>query len=63
MELDIWEFYRKKDITIKIRNIKEDLVRYVDCSLLDYVSAVYEIMSNFLINICWKNSINTPLFG
>ena len=49
---DIWEFNRKKYINIKIRNIKEDLVRKMQFSL--YVAAIYEIMTDFLITIRWK---------
>ena len=46
---DIWEFNRKKDIDINIRNIKEVLVHTMKSSW--YVTVVYEIMIDFLITI------------
>ena len=48
----IWEFNQKKYINIKIRNIKEDLVGRMQFSW--YVTAVCEIMTDFLITIRWN---------
>ena len=52
---DIWEFNRKKYINIKIRNTKEDLVMQFSW----YVTAVGEIMTDFLITIRWRKLFNS----
>ena len=41
--------YRNKDINVKIKNIKEDLLHIMQSSW--YVTAVYEIMTGILITI------------
>ena len=56
---DIWEFSRNKYINKKIRNIKEDLVRKMQFSW--YVTAVCEIMTEFLIVIRWRKLFNSSI--